>query len=407
MKLIERPVRSIVRAIAHASERWVDPDFPPRVRALDAVCKRTGYSAPVVEYAFDRLFSSLAAPAIEATIARELGSLDVLDEFAGERGGPRYRALPLGRVCVISSRTTVGVAVVPAVFALCAKCPVLVKDREDALVGAFFSTLAEELDELRESAVAQSWNGESDARNLGEFSAVVAFGDDSTLERIRATLPSATRWIAFGSGVSCGYVAREALNDSGFSQGIAKNAARDLVLYDTEGCLSLHVLFVERGGSLSPADFAAMLARATERAGVEFPASTIEPGRLAAVAGARDLAAFRVAAAQATAAYSNAAASYLTVLDPPCDDPPFFLPRALGIHSVDAPSEAAAYVEHHHLRVEALAVAGMRPDVADMALRIGAARITRFGALQAPPPSERHGGRPRIAEFVRWVSDET
>jgi hypothetical protein len=42
-----------------------------------------------------------------------------------------------------------------------------------------------------------------------------------------------------------------------------------------------------------------------------------------------------------------------------------------------------------------------------MALHIGTARIAAFGALQSPPLHAYHGGRPRIAEFVRWVTDET
>jgi hypothetical protein len=33
-------------------------------------------------------------------------------------------------------------------------------------------------------------------------------------------------------------------------------------------------------------------------------------------------------------------------------------------------------------------------------------RIAPFGTLQHPPLASPHGGRPRIAEFVRWVSDE-
>jgi hypothetical protein len=334
------------------------------VRALDAVCKRTGYSSPVVEYAFDRLFSSLAQSAIENAIAAELGTLDVLDAFVARPGCARARALPAGRVCILSSRTTVGVAIVPAIFALCAKCEVVVKDRDDELVAAFFSSLAQELEGMREWAVAESWDGERDARDLGAFAAVVAFGEDSTLQRVRAGLASGTRWIGFGSKASCGYVGRDALTDPSAARAIADGAARDLVLYDTEGCLSLHVLFVERGGSVGTSDFAATVARAVERASVEFPSSASDARWVAAVAAARDLAAFRATASVAGAVYSSGDASYLTVLDPPASEPPFFLPRALSIYAVDSPGEAAEYVGRHRIPIEAVAVAGMRPDIA-------------------------------------------
>lgn len=403
--LVERPVRSIARAVADAAQRWTHPDFPPRVRALGAICERTGYSAPVVEYALDRLFAPLEQNAIEAVIHRELGSLDVLDRFALLSDGSRARGLPVGRVCVISSRTTIGVAIVPAIFALCAKCSVVVKDREDALVAAFFATLAEELDELHDAAVAQRWDGKLGSRDLSEFAAVVAFGSDPTLQRIRAGLTAGARWIGFGSRASSGYVAREALGDSRNARHVAEGAARDLVLYDTEGCLSLHVLFVESGGAISPQEFATILAQAVERASIEFPPSRFDARATAAVVSTRDGAAFR-ATTGSGAVYSDPRATYLAVLDPPFEQSPAFLPRTLCIFSVASPAEAARYLAHHRLAIEAIAVAGARPDIADLARTCGAARTAPFGSLQSPPLGAYHGGRPRISEFVRWITDE-
>src|SRR5579862_7130333 len=295
MHLAARPVRTVVRALADAAQRWTDGDFPPRVRALEAVCERTGYSAPVVEYAFDRLFSAITQQEIETTIAGELGSVDVLERFVDRTQPGRFRAVPCGRVCVISSRTTIGVAIVPAVFALAARCDVVVKDREDRFVAAFFETLAEELPELRHAAVARTWSGQRDAADLGEFGAVVAFGDDATLAQIRSSLPLDTRMIAFGSKASIGYIAREALENESSARLVAERAARDLVLYETEGCLSLHALFVERGGSIHTQAFAQLLAHAVERSAVEFPPRVARPHETVKAGAARDLAAFRAA----------------------------------------------------------------------------------------------------------------
>jgi hypothetical protein len=95
------------------------------------------------------------------------------------------------------------------------------------------------------------------------------------------------------------------------------------------------------------------------------------------------------------------------VFDARLDEPPLFLPRALGIRSIERPIEAAQYLERHGIELEALAVAGLRDDVVEIATRTKAARIVPFGAMQAPPLGAFHGGRPRIAEFVRWIVDET
>jgi hypothetical protein len=406
MKLTDRPARSIVRAIAGAAGRWSDGDFPPRVRCLDAIAARTGYSQPVVEYALDRIFFSLDESAIEETIVRELGSVDALDRFV-ERGSlPRARALPLGRICIVSSRTTIGVAILPAIFALCAKCDVLVKDRDDGLVAAFFATLREELDELAEAARAQTWDGQHDAADLGAFDGVVAFGSDETLARIRDALSPAARFVPYGSKASAGYVGRDALATESSARAVARGAARDLVLYESEGCLSLHALFVERRGAVTADAFTGLLAAEIERAAVEFPPGIRSAEGNARLAQRRDIAAFR-AASGSGAVYSDANASYLAVLDPPASEPPAFLPRALGIHAVDTPAGAAAYLERHRIPLEAVAVAGTRDDILEMAVAAGAARIAAFGELQSPALGGYHGGRPRVAEFVRWITDET
>jgi hypothetical protein len=399
------PARTIVRAVADAASRWADADFPPRVRLLQRIVERTGYTEPVVEHALDELFSSLTVDALEATIAGELGSLDALDEFALRAGRPRARAVAAGSVCVISSRTTIGVAIVPAVFALCAKCDVLVKDREDALVQAFFSTLAQERNEFLEAARAQTWEGESDTVSIGNFDVIVAFGSDATLARVAAATQGRARFIGFGSRASIGYVAREELRDITYATAIAAGAARDLVLYETEGCLSLHALFVERGGMVDPQAFTKIVAQEVERASVEFPPGVRDARASARIANARNLAAFRSATGSGSV-FSDARGSYLAVLDPPVSEPPAFLPRALAVHAVDEPGDAITYLARHDVPVEAVAIAGKRADLRTFAIEIGAHRIARFGDLQRPPLGGNHGGRARIADFITWITDE-
>lgn len=396
------PLRKIVRAIAGAAERWSDGDFPPRVRILERIAERTGYSLPVVEYALDRLFFSITQSDLEATIRSELGTLEILDGFAEHAGRPQAWAAPVGRVCMIASRTTIGVAITPAIFALCAKCDVVVKDREDALAGAFFDTLAEELDELKGAAQALVWSSDDEhAPDLSAFDAVVAFGSDSTLKAIGGALRSGARFIGYGSRASAGYVTRESLTDSQAKE-IANGAARDLVLYESEGCLSLHVLFFEHGGGVDANRFCSMLAHAVERANVEFPLARENAGVSARIAQHRDLAAFR-AASGTGAVYADADAAYALFLDPPKREPPQFLPRTLGIITVDDPSQALAYVRDHRLPLEGFAISSERPDVTQLAIDAGAVRLTQFGELQHPPLAGHHGGRPRIAEFIRWI----
>lgn len=397
------PIRKITRAIADTAQRWSDADFPPRVRVTQRIAERTGYSIPAVEYALDRIFFSITQHDLDATITSELGGLDVLDGFARRADRPDAWAAPAGNVCVVSSRTTIGVAIVPAVFALCAKNDVLVKDREDALVHAFFETLAQELDAFEQAARATTWSSsDENAPDLETFDVVAAFGTDATLGAIRDALGSRARFIGYGSGASAGYVGKESLIGGERLVDICRGAARDLVLYETEGCLSLHTLFVERGGAVSPQEFGRILARCIEEANVEFPVADRAAADFASIAQQRNLAAFRAAAGHG-AVFASENAEYAVIVDQPPSEPPQFLPRTLGIIVVDEPQEAVRYVQEHGLRLEGFALCGDRSDVVQAAVEAGAVRLARFGELQHPALSGNHGGRPRIAEFVRWI----
>lgn len=398
------PAKRIVRAIASAAERWSDADFPPRVRVTDRIAERTGYSVPVIEYALDRLFFSITGEALEAAIDGELGSLGTLDDFVLQPGRPAALAAPAGRVCIISSRTTIGVALTPAVFALCAKCDVLVKDREDALVAAFFDTLGEELDEFESAARAQVWNSDDEsAPRVSAFDAVAVFGSDATIAAVASACKPGARILGYGSRASAGYVTRESLRDRHYLEAIAEGAARDIVLYETEGCLSLHVLFIESGdsGGTDAAGFAALLSRELERAGVEFPQGRIAPSTAAKVGEHHRLAAFRAAGGRGAVFASPG--EYALIVDPPKAEPPAFLPRTIGMHAVDGPPQALEYLRAHNIPLEAFALSAPRSDALEMALAAGAVRIARFGELQTPPLAGHHGGRPRIADFVKWI----
>lgn len=397
------PARKIVRAVAGAAERWSDGDFPPRVRILDRIAQRTEYSLPAVEYALDRLFFSMTERELLAAIVNELGSLDALDGFVAREGRPDAWASPAGSACIISSRTTIGVALTPAIFALCAKCDVLVKDREDLLARAFFETLAEEREEFGVAARAAAWNSaDAAAPDLRTFDVVAAYGGEDALASIRSSLHAQARFIGYGPRASAGYITRESLASPKSIAAIAEGAARDLVLYESEGCLSLHVLFVENGGTQTPLQFAQIFARAVEAASVEFPPGSAEPALRAQLSHLRNVGAFRAAGGRG-AVFANDAAEYLLEYDPPRDEAPHFLPRTLGIIPVDGPQDALTYVRAHRLPLEGFAISGDRPDAVQAALEAGAVRLARFGELQNPTLAGGHGGRPRIAEFVRWI----
>jgi Acyl-CoA reductase (LuxC) len=339
---------------------------------------------------------------LDSVIESELGSLEALDGFVRRSGRPDvfFRGVP--RAAIISSETTIGVALPHLLFALCAKAHVDVKDRDDLLLASFMQTVGEERPELATLAQIESWSGEDAARavqHLAEADTVVAFGADSALRAIRAQLKPEARFEAFGRRISAGYVARETLGRESDALECARAAARDVLLYDGSGCLSLHVLFVERGGVIEPATFRKLMVRAFEALAIEFPSAAPEDPQ--SLAYRRRL---EFAQTQHAGIDFAAGAHVLVALDPWADEPPPLVRRVLPLYSVDGPGEALAFIERHRLPLEGFAACpAERADVRDVALRSGASRITRLGRLQAPPLAGNHGAKERVLPFVQAI----
>ena len=217
--MVKKPVRSIVAAIAAAAARWSDAAFAPRVRARDAASARTGYSPAAVDFAFDALFGALRKDAIEAVVTDELGSPRRHSTVSSSAPGAcATRALPIGRVCILSSRTTVGVAIVPGdLRAVREVRRARQGSRRRPGRGVFRNACRGAATNCATPrATRDRGTARRDARACTAFDAVVAFGDDATLRcDSRAALAAERDGSRYGSKASCGYVGRDALATPG------------------------------------------------------------------------------------------------------------------------------------------------------------------------------------------------
>ncbi len=368
------PARAIVTAVADAAERWTDADFPPRVRATAALEARLGYTMPVVDHALDRLFGGMTAAALTAAIAGEVGALGALDEFVAQPGRPLAWARGVDRVTIVAGERTIGAALVPLVYALCAKSRAIVRERGDMLVAPFAETLGEALPALRDAIEVQTWT-EPSARGddvaLSAADVVVAFGDPAALRAIRAACSAEATFVPCVPSTNTAYVDRASLDgDLGPLTGaIARAASLD----------AAHVFFVERSDDDRHRRFVRALADACAAAAIEFPSGPGDPAPAGRI-----------------------------VVEAPDGEPPPLRAGTLALIVVGGPADAAAYLRRHALRVGAVGIpVEFRADAAeDLAARFGAVRVAPLDALPAPPLGGHHGGRARIADFVRWVDRE-
>jgi hypothetical protein len=100
----------------------------------------------------------------------------------------------------------------------------------------------------------------------------VAWGGREAVEAIM-NLPRrfGTEDIVFGPKISLVVIGAEMLADDSGARRVAVAVARDTVALGQRGCNSPHTVFVERGGAVSPAAFAAILGEELGRAARQMP----------------------------------------------------------------------------------------------------------------------------------------
>lgn len=95
--------------------------------------------------------------------------------------------------------------------------------------------------------------------------------------------------IIMGPKLSFSVVGNESLSDERVARKLARKIAVDASVFDQTGCASAHNVFVEKGGSVDPAEFAKLLAESMSKVAVQIPKGTMSAEEFAAVHSARGI----------------------------------------------------------------------------------------------------------------------
>jgi hypothetical protein len=244
---------------------------------------------------------------------------------------------------------------------------------------------------------------ELDADLLGRADAVVAFGSDETMARLRAQTRWDQKFIAHGHALSLLWIAEPAY----LTTRQARACAVDVLTYDQLGCLSPQAIYLPRGTDIE------LLGRKLASA-LETQWHTLEknPTRPLAVA------------ARITEARDMAYALGHRVWLPPKrhlgwtlihDPDPTFQPSPLhGVIYLRQVSESrlSSALASVAGRISTVGFAGhlsggrMSSRLEKAFLSLGVSRFCAAGRMQYPPLTWHHDGRPPLADLVTWVDAE-
>lgn len=414
--LVGRGTESIARVLGRVGSRFLDAGDPLRKRALEVLPSTAGISEPMAREVVDGMARDWIPDRLLTLLHAEFdGDPSVLDGFRrSERMGAEVRAVGPELCFQVCAGTVPGVSVTAMIRGLLVKSAVVLKPgRDDTVLPVLFARgLAEEDPELAASVAVLYWPGGREAVEqafLDAAEAVVVYGSDDTVRSLRDRTPVTSTFVAYHHRVSAGLVGRSGLADSRSAAETADRAALSTAIFDQRGCVSPHVLYVERGGGVAPSAWADELARALRELETRLPSGPLRPDEASEIQQLRGTAELRAAAGEGVRVLHGGRDPWTVLVEEESGFRPSCLGRVIRVRPVDDLTAAVDELTELGRFLQTVALDGVgarREGLAERLARIGAVRITTLERAPWPPAWWHHDGAGALRALVRWVDLE-
>jgi len=367
------PLTRIVDVLATAFERWLARGFADREAALAQIAASSGWSRELLDESIDALLAPFTRDAL-ISLASTLMPRARLGGFIMPGNAP-------------------GAGMHELVASLLAGSAALIKtsQREPHFFAAFMQTLRAIDPGVGSLLEVISFGREREDLShamLTKCDFVVALGDDASI----AHLSGNRRIFGFGSRTSGALIS---LAPPANVARLALSLARDVVLFEQQGCLSPHHVFVADADLASMHDFTTTLCDVLISFATTLPGAKLSFNSAAAIRRLRERARWRSIGGHPIELFEGGNMSWTMVLEP---DARFTLSpgyRCVTVSAVRDHNDLAIRVAPVAGRLEAFALsvpAHARARFVDVLAGAGVTYVCDPGKMQSPPVNWPHGG---------------
>lgn len=400
-------VAQIIAIIDEAVARLIDRRHPLRIKAEKLLPIVTGYDAEMVKLGLTGYLKTFRQPQLKRFLAEDFADPQMLDDFQPRPKGGFARAFGPQLLMHIWAGNVPGLPLWSLICGLLVKAGTIGKlPGNEPLMASWFAQLLAEIDPKLGECIAVVWWKGGDAQTeptwLRQPDVLVAYGGNPTLAAIQQRLPVTTRFLPHGHKISFGMVARSALNARQGAE-LARRVAYDVMRYDQAGCYSPQMLFVERGGKVSPDEFASYIAHELAALAHKHPRRALAGEEINSIAAWRNGEEIRALGGDRTL-YGEATDDWAVVsIDHAEPLSPTALGRTLKVVCVDALEEVVDLVapQRHFLQTAGVAAAPQALfGISALLGQVGVTRIAAFGNMTSPEAGWHHDGRFSLLDLV-------
>lgn len=407
-------IGEIVEKIDASIQKWLQPDYYWRQVAEEWLPVITGYDAEMIRLELKRFLRTFRKKDLLRFLDEEFDQAAVLDEFRPRKNGGLSRVYGPNGIFHLFSGNVPALPIWSIVMGLLVKSGAIGKtsSSEPLMAVLFAYSLAEVDPDLADSLAVLPWKGgteELEEAAIGASEAIIVYGSGDVVNQVRAKVTGSKRFISYGQKISFAMVGREALTADKYRE-TAHLAAEDVSLFDQQGCLSAHSIFVEEGGAVSPKQFAQHLASEMRRYHEKRPRSELTEAESAAIHSVRNQAEFEAMNGAEMAVYASKVGTDWTVIyngETGFSASP--LNRTVHVFRCERLEAAIPFLSAYreYLQTAGLAVGPERLQVlAEWLGRAGVNRLCAIGQTARTPAGWHHDGRFNLLDLVRWTDIE-
>ena len=408
------PVDAIIDVISRAVARLLDANDPLRRELDDLLPIVTGDDPELVRLGLTSYLHTFRTPQLQRFVAQDFANPKVLDGFQPAVKGGAIRAFGPSLLAHVWAGNVPGLPLWSLVCGLLVKAGTIGKlpSAEPVFASVFARLLAEVHPPIADCLAIVWWKGGAQGPASAlyrEAETVLAYGGNAALREVRDQVPVTTRFLGFGHKLGVALVGRAAL-DMQRGPATARLAAQDMVRFEQQGCYSPHVVYVERGGAVSPRQFAQHLAAELANLARRHPRRVLALDEAAAVGAWRHGAEWRTLQGQGAELLGDEtspwAVAFSDAAQPVGPSAGF---RTIVVSAVDMLDDVVRQVEPQGAFLQTAAVATTPEELyrlADLLGRAGITRIAPIGSITQPEAGWHHDGRFNLADLVRIVEIE-
>lgn len=399
------PLADIMVRIDRAIQLLLQPQHPARQTLDDFLPRICGLDADMVRLHLNRYLKTFRASGLQRFVAEDLPNPWVLDRFQPLAKGGWGQALGPTQLLHLWAGNVPALPLWSLVCGLLAKAGNVGKlaSAEPVFATVFVQVLIEVEPRWRDAIALLWWEGGDlapEAAACADAQCVIAYGGDDTLRALHSRLPEGVRWLPHGHKLSFGVLGATALGTRHGAE-LATLAAMEVARHDQGGCYSPHVFYVQRGGRISPREWAERLFHALQNQHARHPRRTPDADEAWALGQWRQTQEWSGQARLMSGAGGDVA--FIDEARPLTPGPGLRCVQVLAYDDAEQVMAALAPARRW-LQTAGLAVTPEEwPRWAQSLGLAGVSRVCAIAAMTAPEAGWHHDGGHSLRDLLSWV----